>query len=209
MKQGRLITLEGGEGVGKTTNLEFIREYLTARGIEVVLTREPGGVPLAEDLRKFILAQQRLLPEAELLLMFSARVHHLREKILPALSYGQWVISDRFTDASYAYQGGGRGIDWQRIEYLEDWLLQGFRPDLTLLFDAPVEVGLARARARGDTNRFEDEERSFMERVRKAYLQRWRKEPDRIRKLDATLPLEQVQDSIASLLDEMIVTWQR
>ncbi len=208
MKRGCFITLEGGEGVGKTTNLGYIRGYLVSRGIDVVVTREPGGVPLAEELRGFILAQRSLLPEAELLLMFAARVHHFKEKIDPALSEGKWVISDRFTDASYAYQGGGRGIAWQRIGYLEDWLLDGRRPDLTLLFDAPVEVGLARARSRGETNRFEEEERAFMERVRQAYLQRWREEPERIRKIDATLPLPQVQGQIARLLDSIIDTWR-
>jgi len=208
MKRGCFITLEGGEGVGKTTNLGYIRGYLVSRGINVVVTREPGGVPLAEELRGFILAQRSLLPEAELLLMFAARVHHFKEKIDPALSEGKWVISDRFTDASYAYQGGGRGIAWQRIGYLEDWLLDGRRPDLTLLFDAPVEVGLARARSRGETNRFEEEERAFMERVRQAYLQRWREEPERIRKIDATLPLPQVQGQIARLLDSIIDTWR-
>ncbi len=208
MKRGCFITLEGGEGVGKTTNLGYIRGYLVSRGIEVVVTREPGGVPLAEKLRGFILAHRSLLPEAELLLMFAARVHHFKEKIAPALSEGKWVISDRFTDASYAYQGGGRGIAWQRIGYLEDWLLDGWRPDLTMLFDAPVEVGLARARSRGETNRFEDEERAFMERVRQAYLQRWREAPERIRKIDATLPLPRVQGQIARVLDSIIDTWR-
>ncbi len=209
MKRGGFITLEGGEGVGKTTNLEFIRDYLVSKGMQVLVTREPGGVPVAETLRNLILAQRALLPEAELLLMFAARVHHFREKIAPSLSRGQWVISDRFTDASYAYQGGGRGIAWQRIGYLEDWLLEGCKPDLTLLFDAPVAVGLARAKARGETNRFEDEELAFMERVRQAYLKRWREDPERIRKIDATLPLSQVRLQLRQCLDTLVATWQR
>ncbi len=208
MKPGCFITLEGGEGVGKTTNLEYIRDTLVAKGVEVVLTREPGGVPVAEQLREFMLARRALLPEAELLLIFSGRVHHLREKILPALARGQWVVSDRFTDASYAYQGGGRGIAWEHIDYLENWLLGDCRPDLTLLLDAPVEVGLTRAKARGDTNRFEDEATEFMQRVRQAYLQRWREEPDRIRRIDATQSLDQVQHQIDALLDEWLVTWK-
>ncbi len=156
MKRGCFLTLEGGEGVGKTTNLAFIADFLRGRGIEVVVTREPGGVPLAETLRELILNETGLLPEAELLLIFAGRVQHVRDKILPALERGQWVVSDRFVDASYAYQGGGRGLSWRRIEYLEDWLVAGCRPDLTFWFDAPVEVGLKRARARGDTNRFEE-----------------------------------------------------
>jgi len=207
MKRGRFITLEGGEGVGKSTNLEYLRALLVARGFEVVVTREPGGVPLAEQLREFILGHQGLLPEAELLLMFSARVHHVREKIRPALERGQWVISDRFVDASYAYQGGGRGIDRSHITCLEQWLLADCRPDLTLLFDAPVETGLSRARERGESNRFEEEAVEFQQRVRQAYLERWREEPGRIRRIDAALPLPQVQEQITRLLDEALATW--
>lgn len=207
MKPGRFITLEGGEGVGKSTNLEYLRARLVARGIDVLVTREPGGVPVAEELRDFILGHQGLLPEAELLLMFSARVHHVREKIRPALDRGQWVLSDRFVDASYAYQGGGRGIDWGHITCLEQWLLADCRPDLTLLLDAPVETGLSRAHARGEINRFDNEEVEFLQRVRQAYLERWREEPGRIRRIDASLPLPQVQDQITRLLDEVLTTW--
>ncbi len=209
MKRGCFLTLEGGEGVGKTTNLTFIDDFLRRRGIEVVVTREPGGVPVAEKLRELILDETGLLPEAELLLIFAGRVHHVRDKILPALERGQWVVSDRFVDASYAYQGGGRGLSWRRIEYLEDWLVAGCRPDLTFLFDAPVEIGLGRARARGDTNRFEEETVAFLERVRQAYLERWRREPGRICRIDASRPLAEVQEAIAARLSRLVETWRK
>ncbi len=209
MKRGCFLTLEGGEGVGKTTNLAFIDDFLRRRGIEVVVTREPGGVPVAEKLRELILDETGLLPEAELLLIFAGRVHHVRDKILPALERGQWVVSDRFVDASYAYQGGGRGLSWRRIEYLEDWLVAGCRPDLTFLFDAPVEIGLGRARARGDINRFEEETVAFLERVRQAYLERWRREPGRICRIDASRPLAEVQEAIAARLSRLVETWRK
>ncbi len=209
MKRGCFLTLEGGEGVGKTTNLAFIDDFLRRRGIEVVVTREPGGVPVAEKLRELILDETGLLPEAELLLIFAGRVHHVRDKILPALERGQWVVSDRFVDASYAYQGGGRGLSWRRIEYLEDWLVAGCRPDLTFLFDAPVEIGLGRARARGDINRFEEETVAFLERVRQAHLERWRREPGRICRIDASRPLAEVQEAIAARLSRLVETWRK
>lgn len=209
MKRGCFLTLEGGEGVGKTTNLAFIDDFLRHRGIDVVVTREPGGVPVAEKLRELVLDETGLLPEAELLLIFAGRVHHVRDKILPALERGRWVVSDRFVDASYAYQGGGRGLSWGRIEYLENWLVAGCRPDLTFLFDAPVEVGLRRARARGDTNRFEEETVAFLERVRQAYLERWRREPGRICRIDATRPLDEVRETIAAKLTRLVETWRK
>jgi len=174
----------------------------------VVVTREPGGVAAAERLRELVLEETGLHPETELLLMFAARVQHLRDKILPALQQGRWVVSDRFVDASYAYQGGGRGLSWERIEYLENWLVGDCRPDLTLLLDAPVEVGLLRARSRGAVNRFEEETEAFIERVRQAYLKRWRRDPGRIRKIDATLPLVQVQAAIAAELEILVRTWR-
>lgn len=208
MRRGQFITLEGGEGVGKTTNLEYICYFLQELGIEVVITREPGGVPVAERLRELILSEDRLLPEAELLLFFAGRLHHVRELILPALAEGKWVVSDRFTDASFAYQGGGRGLSWQRIQYLEDWLLEGIKPDLTLFLDAPVEVGLARAKARGKTNRFEDETGAFMQNVRRAYRSLWQQNPDRIKRIDATQPLPKVQLEIASYLKTLVTAWR-
>lgn len=207
IKRGRFITLEGGEGGGKTTNLAYIRCFLEGFGIEVVTTREPGGVSVAEQLRTLILSEN-LLPEAELLLFFAGRLHHVRELILPALTQGKWVVSDRFTDASFAYQGGGRGIPWQRIQYLEDWLLLGLKPDLTLFLDVPVEVGLARAKARGESNRFEDETLAFMQRVRRAYLSLWQQYPDRIKRIDASQSLPKVQMEIASYLKMLVETWR-
>ncbi len=206
-KRGRFITLEGGEGVGKTTNLNYISAFLASRGIEVVTTREPGGVLEAEQLRTLLL-EQSWLPEAELLLFFAARLHHVRELILPALAGGRWVVSDRFTDASFAYQGGGRGLSWQRIQYLEDWLLEGLKPDLTLLLDAPVEVGLARAQARGKVNRFEAENLEFQKRVRRAYLSLWQQYPERIKRIDAARPLPEVQLEIAGHLRSLVETWR-
>ncbi|HEB77721.1 MAG TPA: dTMP kinase [Methylothermaceae bacterium] len=208
MKRGCFLTLEGGEGVGKTTNLTFIETFLRQHRIPVMVTREPGGVPIAEKLRALILNEKDLLPEAELLLIFAGRVHHVRDKIKPALENGVWVVCDRFVDASYAYQGGGRGLPWDRIAYLEDWLVADCRPDLTFLFDAPVETGLVRARARGDTNRFEEETIAFLERVRQAYLARWRREPQRIQRIDASQPLTKVQEDIAARLTQLIETWR-
>ncbi len=207
-KRGRFITLEGGEGAGKTTNLAYIRCFLESFGIEVITTREPGGVPVAERLRELILSGDPWLPEAELLLFFAARLHHVRELILPALAQGKWVVSDRFTDASFAYQGGGRGLAWQRIQYLEDWLLEGIKPDLTLFLDAPVEVGLARAHTRGEINRFEAETREFMQRVRRAYRLLWKQYPDRIKRIDASQPLPKVQLEIAGYLRALVETWR-
>ena len=209
MKRGCFLSLEGGEGVGKTTNLTFIADFLRRHGIEVVITREPGGVPLAETLRELILDEAGLQPEAELLLIFAGRVQHVRDKIFPTLERGQWVVCDRFVDASYAYQGGGRGVSRHRIEYLENWLVAGCRPDLTFLLDAPVEVGLRRARARGDTNRFEEETVAFLERVRQSYLERWRREPRRICRIDASRPLAEVQEAIAAKLSRLVETWRK
>ncbi len=209
MKRGKFITLEGGEGVGKTTNLQYIQQFLLEQQIEVVVTREPGGVPVAEKLRSLIVEETSLYPEAELLLLFAGRVHHIQELILPSLNQGKWVICDRFTDASYAYQGEGRGIAWRRIEYLEDWLQKGLKPDLTLLLDAPVEAGLNRTRQRTDNNRFEKESLAFMQRVRRGYLLLSQLHPERIRRIDATRPLSQVQAQIGGILQELITSWRQ
>ncbi|GAB4357028.1 MAG: dTMP kinase [Methylohalobius crimeensis] len=208
IRRGRFITLEGGEGVGKTTNLDSIRAFLEGVGIEVVTTREPGGVPIGERLRELIITEKSLLPEAELLLLFAGRVHHIHERILPALAQGKWVLSDRFVDASFAYQGGGRGMPWQRIEYLEEWLLKGCKPDLTLLLDAPVEVGLERARARGEVNRFEEEDLAFMQRVRGTYLSLGQRYPDRIKRIDVTQSLPRVQREIVHYLQPLVDAWR-
>jgi len=195
---GKLITLEGGEGVGKTTNLEMIAHYLRGQGKDVVVTREPGGTRLGEAIRSLLLNPETEPPadDAELLLMFAARAQHLDRVIRPALRAGRWVLSDRFTDASYAYQGGGRGIDRTRIQMLEEWVQGSLRPDLTLLLDAPPEVGLERARGRGAPDRFESEQIAFFQKVRREYLQLAVRFPERIKQVDATQPLAVVQSEI-------------
>ncbi len=191
--QPRLITLEGGEGAGKSTVLQALRAALEADGQAVLCTREPGGTPLAEQIRGLLLdtRHEPPAPETELLLMFAARAQHVRETLLPALQRGDWVISDRFTDASYAYQGGGRGLDPAFIAELERRLV-GIASGMTLLLDVPVEVGLQRARQRGDADRIEGEDAAFFERVRAAYRARAAAEPARFRVVDATQPVDAV-----------------
>lgn len=201
MTDGKLITLEGGEGVGKTTNLEFARQFLESRGKRLVVTREPGGTRVGEQIRSILLGDGAISAETELLLMFAARAQHLDEVIFPALAAGLWVLSDRFTDASYAYQGGGRGIDPAFIAGLEQRVQRQLQPDLTLLFDAPVEVGMARVRKRGACDRFEAETLAFFERVRRAYLARAERFPERIKIIDASRPIPAVQDEIAAHLE--------
>ncbi|HET6655250.1 MAG TPA: dTMP kinase, partial [Gammaproteobacteria bacterium] len=168
------ITIEGGEGVGKTTQIKAVRKWLEERGHDVVATREPGGTPLAEAIRDLVVSvdQAAVPPLAELLLMFAARVSHVDAVIAPALAAGKTVLCDRFIDASYAYQGGGRGLPAGQIETLERWLPDSARPDLTILIDAPIELGLERARRRGDSDRFEQEALDFFRRVREVYLAR-------------------------------------
>jgi dTMP kinase len=204
MAGGRFITLEGGEGVGKTTNLAFIEAWLRERGIAFVRTREPGGTPLGEELRKLLLGFEAIGPEAELLLVFAARAQHLREVIRPALEQGIWVVSDRFTDASHAYQGGGRGLPAAAIDWLENWVQDDLQPDLTLLLDAPPEVGLARARRRGPADRFEAETVDFFQRIRAAYRARAARHPDRIQPIDAARALPEVQADIARHLESLL-----
>ncbi len=206
MSEGQFITLEGGEGVGKTTNLAFLREFLERHGKRVVVTREPGGTPVGEKIRAILLGDGTLAPQTELLLLFAARAQHLRDVIEPALASGAWVICDRFTDASYAYQGGGRHIDAEFIRELEERVHKGRKPDLTLLFDAPVEVGMARARGRGTCDRMEAEPPDFFERVRGTYLLLSEYFPERIKLIDAARPLPQVQAQIASLLQKLCET---
>lgn len=200
--RGRFITIEGTEGVGKTTNIEFIRDWLQKAGIELVQTREPGGTPLAEDIRELLLAvrDEKVDETAELLLMFAARSQHFNQKILPALQRGSWVLCDRFTDATYAYQGGGRGIDVERIALLEEFVLGGVRPDMTLILDIDVAVGLERASKRAALDRFENEQIEFFQRVRGAYQERARQAPERYRIVDAGQSLSAVQSDIADVL---------
>lgn len=204
--RGRFITLEGGEGVGKTTNLEYIRAVLERSGKTLRVTREPGGTPIAERIRGVLLdpANTGMAPDCELLLVFAARAEHLARVIRPALDAGEWVLCDRFTDATYAYQGGGRGLSRQRIKELEAMVQGDLRPDLTLLLDVPVEIGLSRAGARGALDRFEQEEVAFFERVRQAYLERAASAPARYRIIDASLPLVDVQAQIDRALQAIL-----
>lgn len=205
MTVGLFITLEGPEGAGKTTNRAFIAELLEGAGFEVVLTREPGGTEVAEKIRELLLQQhdEPVAVDAELLLMFAARAQHLQQLILPALAAGKIVLCDRFTDATYAYQGGGRGIAQERIAVLENFVQGGLRPDITLLFDLPVSAGMARAVARGRLDRFELEQQHFFEAVRQNYLQRAKNEADRFRVINAELELAQVQEQLKPIVREI------
>ena len=204
--RGRFITLEGSEGSGKSTNLAYVRQRLEKTGIGVILTREPGGTPLGESIRDLLLDHRNtdMGTDTELLLMFAARAQHLHERILPALDAGRWVLCDRFTDATYAYQGTGRGVPEDRIATLESFVQAGFQPDLTLYLDIPVEVGLARASARSEPDRFEREAIAFFERVRQGYLRRAAADPGRIRVVDASGPLESVQREIDDVLNDYL-----
>ncbi|WP_417703005.1 dTMP kinase [Pseudomonas sp.] len=203
---GLFITLEGPEGAGKSTNREYLAERLREQGVDVLLTREPGGTPLAERIRELLLdpSDEPMAADAELLLVFAARAQHLQQVIRPALARGCVVLCDRFTDATYAYQGGGRGLSMERIAQLEQFVQGELRPDLTLIFDLPIEIGLARAAARGRLDRFEQEGRGFFEAVRQAYLQRAAQAPQRYRVLDAGQTLAQVQADIDALLPSLL-----
>ncbi|MEW5011544.1 MAG: dTMP kinase [Cycloclasticus sp.] len=204
--KAKFLSLEGVEGVGKTTNLKFIAEYLTQAGISVVTTREPGGTPIAEKIRGLLLDhdEEVLANEAELLLMFAARAQHLQQVIKPALAAGHWVVCDRFTDASYAYQGGGRAFGMEDIAWLEGFVQKGLTPDKTILLDLQVELGLKRAANRSIPDRFESEKKAFFENVRAVYLQRAKAEPKRFCVVDASQTVEQVQQHIARYLEELL-----
>lgn len=204
MSEGKFITLEGSEGAGKSTAMQAVQEWVQQSGIEFVVTREPGGTPLAEKIRDLLLDKNHtvICDDTELLLMFAARAQHLDELIIPSLARGQWILCDRFTDATYAYQGGGRGIPHERIAQLEQWVQGEIRPDLTLLLDLPVEQGLARAGERGDLDRFEQEKISFFERVRTAYLDRANQFPDQYRIIDSSQGIEEVRQQIHDVLTE-------
>ncbi len=201
------ITVEGIEGVGKSTHMNFIAERLQARGRSVVRTREPGGTPLGEGIRALLLdrAHAGMNADAELLLIFAARAQHIENVIRPSLAAGNDVLCDRFTDATYAYQGGGRGIGIDRIAVLESFVQRTLRPHLTFLLDAPAAVACARARRRSESDRFEAEDLAFFERVRAAYLQRSTREPGRFQIVDATQSLDTVRQQIADLVQRMIL----
>lgn len=200
------ITLEGIEGVGKSTNLAFMRDWLVRHGHDVVQTREPGGTPLAEQIRELLLAprDEAVDSDTELLLMFAARAQHVAGVIKPALAAGKTVLSDRFVDASFAYQGGGRQLPMARIAALEAWLLADFKPALTVLLDLHPDIALARARQRGEADRFEREQQAFFVRVRDVYLQRAAAEPQRFAIVDAGQPLAEVQRDIAAVLQARV-----
>ncbi|WP_415901050.1 dTMP kinase [Neptuniibacter sp. QD48_11] len=196
--KGRFITVEGTEGVGKSTNIEYLCQLLRDREIEIVLTREPGGTPLAEELRELLLSprDERVSEDTELLLMFAARAQHIENVIRPALERGAWVISDRFTDATYAYQGGGRDVDLEHIAMLERIVQHGLHPDMTLLLDLDVEIGLQRASQRSEPDRFEQEKLDFFHKVRNMYLSRAEAEPNRFSVIDASKSIPEVQAQI-------------
>ncbi|WP_426417807.1 dTMP kinase [Aestuariirhabdus sp. LZHN29] len=202
----RFITVEGGEGAGKSTNIAVVKECLSAAGIAFVHTREPGGTPLAEEIRELLLAprQEPVAADAELLMAFAARAQHLNGVILPALSRGEWVLCDRFTDATFAYQGAGRGIALDKITQLEQLVQKGLQPDLTLLFDLPIEVGMERARQRGELDRFESEQMAFFERVREGYLARVKQYPQRFRVIDASVELDAVEHQVRQVMARLL-----
>lgn len=202
-RRGRFITIEGVEGAGKSTQLGFIKGFLESRGKHVLLTREPGGTPLAEAVRALLLNPDNtgMTSDAETLLLFAARAEHVAKVILPALEQSRWVVCDRFSDATYAYQGGGRGISEDRIALLEDWVQGSLRPDLTLILDVPVALGLSRVHGRGEQDRFEREGEGFLGRVRDVYLRRARHEENRCRIIDTGRSSREVSGSIGDVLE--------
>jgi dTMP kinase len=204
--KGRFISLEGIDGAGKSTHLSWVKSVLGDRGKNVIVTREPGGTRLGEALRELLLDNSLAIhAETEALLMFAARREHLDKVILPALDRGDWVISDRFTDASFAYQGGGRGLATRKLEELEYWVHENFQPDLTLYFDVTVELGRQRINAIKSADRFEEEQDDFFERVRDAYLERAYKFPDRIKVIDASQPLASVKNLVEVIVSSYCI----
>ncbi|SEN50505.1 dTMP kinase [Nitrosomonas marina] len=202
MKPGKFITLEGIDGAGKSTQLEYLTALLQQKRQTVVVTREPGGTALGERLRALLLDQSSIMhPETEALLMFAARREHVDKVIEPALRNGSWVISDRFTDASFAYQGGGRRLDWNKLALLEQWVQGELQPDLTFFFDVPVEIGQQRVSTVKAPDRFEREQQDFFQRVRDAYHARARQFPERIRVLDARQPVNDVRAEVAGIIE--------
>ena len=202
MRRGKFITIDGVEGAGKSTQIDFIYNLLKSKGIKLILTREPGGTDLGEKIRELLLGNDidSMHSDTELLLMFADRNEHIQTKVIPALESGHWVLSDRFTDASYAYQGGGRGLDVKRIAELEKWVLQGFVPDLTFLLDVDIELGMRRIKSRGMKDRIEQETMDFFARVRDSYIQRSQIFPERIKLIDATKSIENTSQQIKNIL---------
>lgn len=205
MYKGKFITIEGSEGTGKSTNIRYIQDYLREKKIDFISTREPGGTPIAEKIRALLLDKNNssLCHDAELLLMFAARAQHLNELIIPALEAGQWVLSDRFTDATYAYQGGGRGLSRDKIAQLEQFVQGELRPDATILLDIPVELGMQRVRNRGEVDRFEQEQMSFFNRIRETYLQLAGDNPQRFHIVDTQPQIEEVRQQIIVIMDQL------
>ncbi len=208
-ERGKFITIEGTDGAGKSTQRSIIVDHLSSRGIDCIATREPGGTALGEAIRNLLLDRGDLdiTPAAQLLLVFAARAQHLAEVIEPALARGDWVVCDRFTDATYAYQGAGGGLGFEAVATIEQWVQGPLRPDLTLLVDVPVAVGAARSRHRGaDGDRFERLDRDSKERIRRAYLELARTYPDRIRIVDGSADVETVRDEVVAVIDHWIDT---
>lgn len=203
MNKGKFITIDGVEGAGKSTQIDLICSYLHRKGIEVVRTREPGGTDIGEKIRSVLLDvdNKEMHSDTELLLMFSSRNELIQNKIIPALNDGKWVISDRFTDASFAYQGGGRMLSLDRIAKLENWVLGSFKPDLTFLLDISVEIGMTRVEARNAKDRIEQEERAFFERVRSVFIERSKIYPDRIKLINAERSVDEIQTQIQSIIE--------
>lgn len=199
MNKAKFITFEGVDGAGKSTHLIWFAETLRQRGVDVLVTREPGGTPLGERLREILLSQP-MHAETEALLMFAARLEHIELVIKPALARGTWVVSDRFSDASFAYQGGGRGVPLDKLEQLERWVHQDFQPDMTLLFDIPVEVARHRLANNATLDRFEQEQGAFFEKVRQAYLDRCKKNPGRFALIDAAQTPEKVKADLENIV---------
>lgn len=205
--RGKFVTLEGIDGAGKSTHLEWIARFLERRGIGVKLTREPGGTVLGERLRELMLAgRPPLHPETEALLMFAARREHLDRVIMPALDSGLWVVCDRFTDATYAYQAGGSGVAWEKIAGLEQWVQHGLQPDLTVFLDVDPVIGRQRTAQTKEPDRFEAERETFFRRVREAYLRRAKECPDRICVIDASGEIRRIQEKLASVLSAFCST---
>jgi dTMP kinase len=204
--QGKFLTVEGVEGGGKSTNIQYIADFLENKNIAFIVTREPGGTEISEAIRDLLLSSDlpAMHSDTELLLMFAARAEHLHKKILPALHSGKWVLCDRFTDASYAYQGGGRGIALQKIATLETWVQGNLRPDATLLFDLDAEIGLKRTQKRGAADRFEEEAIDFFNAVRKQYLQMAQDAPQRYHIIQAQYDLSTVQKQLATTMETLL-----